>query len=183
MINFLTSSWTRKGELEHQNEERMHQLEEVRSVRDGAKRTDEPQPLTSTGGTTVQGRNNKGNNANLNAKVDGTSQADSDNLKEVSEPPTEESVYLSAGKFIDVNVRCNSNELNSSSDLSYGSSGDDSINPVLTESESDDNSKHTDDLIAELRTLTAKSKTDKTHFIKRWNKRKQRLRPSQAAFN
>ena len=48
----------------------MHQLEEVRSVRDGARRTNEPQPLTSTGGTMVLGRNNQGNNANLNAKVD-----------------------------------------------------------------------------------------------------------------
>ena len=68
-----------------------------------------------------------------------------------------------AAKIIDANLRKQSEEPSSNSNTSYGSSGDHSIHPVLTESpKSDADDKHIDNLISELRrSLMSRSKMGK----------------------
>ena len=78
-----------------------------------------------------------------------------------------ESVYLSTAQFLEANARKSRDEPLSNSDTSYGSSSQDSFNPVLTESPETDEeiNKHIEDLISELRLRTTKTMEGKGRRI------------------
>ena len=122
----------------------------------GRKHTDkpsreEPQPSCSA---------DEGNslNCNSNAHIEGEQ-----TTRRKPNSPTNESVYMSAAKFIEASqlerVGGGNNghtELNCSSGGS--GSSDDSLNNALSDSPESEDSKRIDSLITDLRTLTAKGK-------------------------